>query len=386
MAGNIGPLSLVALCLQGLFFAGSPYAGEGWTAQRYMAAKNEFHAVMGQVLNGVLALVVRLVPFILIGLAAAAIASPSSVAVPAELWAQLVRRYAPPGLFGLLLVASLAGYMGSIAAFMNWSAGYLVNDLYRLSLRPAATAAEYLLAGRLCSALILAIAVLWACTIDPRQLDRWVLFINSALVVFPLPLAWLKWFWWRTNVFGEMVGILGAFPVGYTVWFGSDAVIPGALRAFVRRFSSLNLDGMVPAFGDLNRFPFWAGFSIIFGLGWMAILAATLLTRPESMDVLRKFYRDVQPIGFWGPVQAELPEQVRLSIRARVREEIVACCWGVLGYFSMVLATFSLMGGHSALALASSASALITGVMFVRALGRPSRGTEKAGVRSEAVR
>jgi Na+/proline symporter len=386
MAGNIGPLSLVALCLQGLFFAGSPYAGEGWTAQRYMAAKNEFHAVMGQVLNGVLALVVRLVPFILIGLAAAAIASPSSVAVPAELWAQLVRRYAPPGLFGLLLVASLAGYMGSIAAFMNWSAGYLVNDLYRLSLRPAATAAEYLLAGRLCSALILAIAVLWAWSIDPRQLDRWVLFINSALVVFPLPLAWLKWFWWRTNVFGEMVGILGAFPVGYTVWFGSDAVIPGALRAFVRRFSSLNLDGMVPAFGDLNRFPFWAGFSIIFGLGWIAILAATLLTRPESMDVLRKFYRDVQPIGFWGPVQAELPEQVRLSIRARVREEIVACCWGVLGYFSMVLATFSLMGGHSALALASSASALITGVMFVRALGRPSRGTEKAGVRSEAVR
>ena len=41
IAGNIGLISLLALCLQGLFFAGSPYAGEGWTAQRYMAAKNE---------------------------------------------------------------------------------------------------------------------------------------------------------------------------------------------------------------------------------------------------------------------------------------------------------------------------------------------------------
>jgi len=63
----------------------------------------------------------------------------------------------------------------------------------------------------------------------------------------------LKWFWWRTNVFGEMVGILGAFPTGYTVWFGSDAVIPSAVRAWIHRISGLNLDGIVPAFGNLNR-------------------------------------------------------------------------------------------------------------------------------------
>jgi SSS family solute:Na+ symporter len=371
-AGNIGAISLAALCLQGLFFAGSPYAGEGWTAQRYMAAKNEFHAVMGQVLNGVLALVVRLIPFILIGLAAAALYTPSSVAVPAELWAQLVRRHAPAGLFGLLLVASLAGYMGSISAFMNWAAGYLVNDLYRLSLRPGASAGEYLLVSRLASGLMLVVAVIWALFIDPKQLDRWVLFINSALVVFPLPLAWLKWFWWRTNVFGEMVGILGAFPAGYTVWFGSDAVIPSAARAWVHRISGLNLDGIVPAFGDLNRFPFWAGFAIIFGLGWIAILTATLITRPESMDVLRKFYRDVQPIGFWGPVKAELPAEERESINARARSEIIACGWGVSCYFSMVLATFSALGGHFALAVLSGLLSLATGAMFIQSLVRPA--------------
>jgi Na+/proline symporter len=82
VAGNIGPISVIALCLQGLFFAGSPYAGEGWTAQRYMAARNEFDAVMGQVFNGVLALVVRLIPFILLGLGAAALSTPASVPFP----------------------------------------------------------------------------------------------------------------------------------------------------------------------------------------------------------------------------------------------------------------------------------------------------------------
>jgi Na+/proline symporter len=373
MAGNIGVISLIALCLQGLFFAGSPYAGEGWTAQRYMAAKNEFHAVMGQVLNGVLALVVRLIPFILIGLAAAALYSPQSIPVPAELWAQLVRSHAPHGLFGLLLVASLAGYMGSISAFMNWAAGYLVNDLYRLSLRPHASPREYVLISRLSSALMLIIGVIAGWNIDPKQLDRWVLFINSALVVFPLPLAWLKWFWWRTNVYGEMAGILGAFPTGYVVWFGSDAILPATFRGWTRSTWNINLDALVPAFGDLDRFPFWAGFAIIFGLGWAAILLATLLTRPESMDVLRKFYHDVRPIGFWGPVQNELPAGERESVKLRARAEFITCGWGVAFYFLMVLATFAAMGRRFQLAILCGALAVLMGLMFIRALaGRPS--------------
>jgi Na+/proline symporter len=335
-----------------------------------MAARNEFHAVMGQALNGVLALAVRLIPVIMIGLAAAALYTPSSVAIPAQLWAQLVRRYAPPGMFGVLLVAALAGYMGSLAAFMNWAAGYLVNDLYRLSLRPHGSTREYLFVSRLCSALMLVIAGVWAWSIDVRQLDRWVLFINSALVVFPLPLAWLKWFWWRTNVYGEMVGILGAFPVGYTVWFGSDAILPNTLRDWVHRVCGANLNSIVPAFGDLHRFPFWAGFAIIFGMGWIAILLATLLTRPESMDVLRRFYRDVRPIGFWGPVEAELPPQERQCIRKRARSELAACGWGVAFYFLMVLALFAFMGGNFRIAAASSVIAVAMGVTFIRALAR----------------
>ena len=50
-------LTVVALILQGLFFAASPTAGEGFTAQRFMAAKNEFHAQVGQLVNSVFSLV-----------------------------------------------------------------------------------------------------------------------------------------------------------------------------------------------------------------------------------------------------------------------------------------------------------------------------------------
>src|ERR1700722_2445880 len=39
--------------------------------------------------------------------------------------------------------------MGSLSALMNWTAGYLVNDLDRLSMCPHASAREYLLMSQL---------------------------------------------------------------------------------------------------------------------------------------------------------------------------------------------------------------------------------------------
>jgi hypothetical protein len=142
----------------------------------------------------------------------------------------------------------------------------------------------------------------------------------------------------------------------------------------------MNLDGVVPAFGDLSRFPFWAGFAIIFGLGWVAILVATLVTRPESMSVLRKFYRDVRPIGFWGPVSAELPPQERESVTQHSRAELTACVWGVTFYFLLVLALFAALGGHALLAMGAGVSTVVTGFIFARLLIRPAYHARQATI------
>ncbi|MGH9405703.1 MAG: sodium:solute symporter family transporter [Terriglobia bacterium] len=370
---HLGAISIVALCLQGLFFAGSPYAGEGYTAQRYMAAKSERHAIAGQIANGVFSLVVRLIPFFLIGLAAAVIYAPGAVAVPARLWGDLVKSEAPSGLFGLLLVGGLAGYMAGICALANWAASYLMNDLYRLTLRPKASAREYVTMSRVFSGALLVLALAWGAAIDPKQLDAWVLFINSALVVFPLPLAWLKWFWWRTNVFGDLVGVLGALPAGYVVWFGSDAVLSRSFRNWFRGLTHWNLNGLVPAFSDLNRYPFWAGFGILFILGWISILLATLLTRPEPPSVLESFYRTVRPIGWWKPVRARLRESAaeEARVRSQTSRDLRACAWGVGLYFALVVSFFSVMGGHLREAGMTACLAVLTGIFFIRStLGR----------------
>jgi len=218
---------------------------------------------------------------------------------------------------------------------------------------------------------MLVVAVLWPHRSIPGS---WIAGCCSSirrLVVFSAAVGpGSSGFWWRTTFYGEMVGVLGAFPVGYTVWFGSDAILPDTLRGLGSPGSDgANLNGLVPAFGDLQRFPFWAGFAIIFGMGWIAILLATLLTRPESMDVLRKFYRDVRPIGFWGPVEAELPEgepeihQETSPFRTR------ACGLGVGILFPDGAGTVRSHGPHFLLAAVSSVLAAAMGTTIHSRVG-----------------
>jgi len=361
-SSSLSAITILALCVQGLFFAGSPFAGEGWTAQRFMAARNERHAILGQISSGVLALVVRLIPFILIAMAAAALYPPAQVRTPAALWGDLVRQYAPAGLIGLLLVSSLAGYMAAISSIGNWAASYLVNDIYARRMNPSATRRQLVFVSRMATAALLCIAFALGAAIRPDQLDKWVLFINSSLVVFSLPLAWLKWFWWRTNALADMAGVLGGFPVGYLVWFGSDACLPSGLRDWLTRHTPWNWTGIVPAFSDLQRYPFWMGFGVLFVAGWVTITSVALLTRPEPLETLANFYRTARPFGLWAPVRHLLSP----GERPRPAADITTSAIGIFFYFSLVTALFELMGGHfAAWAMSTSISALF-GIMFYK--------------------
>jgi Na+/proline symporter len=363
---DLNTITLLALVVQGLFFAGSPFAGEGWTAQRFMAARDERHAVRGQIANGILALVVRLIPFILCAIAAASLYPISHVPVPAALWGDLVKRFAPAGLFGLLLVSSLAGYMAAISSIGNWAASYIVNDLYRTNIRGHAGEKEAVRVSRLVSGLLLAVAFLLGGLIRPQDLDKWVLFINSSLIVFSLPLAWLKWFWWRTNAVGDMVGILGGFPAGYFIWFGSDAILPLSLRARLGHLTGLNWNGIVPAFSDLNRFPFWMGFAVLFLGGAICILLATLLTRPEPMEILEGFYKSVRPAGLWGPVRRSLAAKGDEPAATRLSSSLVVSAFGMLFYFFLCIALFAFCGDRLILGSCTAAVAVALGVLFAR--------------------
>ena len=351
-AAGLEGLTILAFVVQGLFFAASPTGGEGFTAQRFMAARNEFHAQVGQLFNTLLTLIIRVVPFIFLGLIAAALYAPGSVAEPGEIWALIVRTYAPAGLLGLLVAGIFAAYMSTISTLMNWGASYVVNDLYRPFIRTEENEKHYVMVGRIGSIVIFALSLVVSYYFV-EGLRAWFLFINSVVFAFILPLSWLRFFWWRLNIYGEAAALVVGLPLGYIVWFPLG-------------------------FSNEQAHPFWQGFLLLFGLGVVTIIIVSLLTPAEKIETLRNFYGRCRPPGFWGPVTAELSGDERKQIRAETIRDVFDCVLGIAFCASSILAVVSPFGGHwfifaGALAVCFSSGGLFIGRWAKRGVFRSLR-------------
>jgi SSS family transporter len=319
-APGLDSLTILAFVVQGLFFAASPTGGEGFTAQRFMAARNEFHAQVGQLFNTLLTLIIRVVPFLFLGMIAAALYAPSTVSEPGEIWARMVREYAPAGLMGLLVAGIFAAYMSTVSTLMNWGASYIVNDLYKPFVRKGESERHYVLIGRIGSVFIFALSLAVA-YYYVQGLRAWFLFINSVVFAFILPLSWLRFFWWRLNIYGEAAALIIGLPLGYIVWFPLG-------------------------FSNEQVHPFWQGFLLLFGLGLIVIVVVSLLTPPERIETLREFYRRCRPPGWWQPVLSEFGVDERRAIRQETMTDLIDCVLGIVFCTASILAVISPLGKH----------------------------------------
>jgi solute:Na+ symporter, SSS family len=338
-APGLDGLTIFAFAVQGLFFAASPTGGEGFTAQRFMAARNEFHAQVGQLFNTMLTLIVRVVPFLFLGLIAAAIYAPGTVSEPGEIWARMVREYAPAGLMGLLVAGVFAAYMSTISTLMNWGASYIVNDLYKPFARAGESERHHVRIGRIGSVVIFALSLAVA-YYYVQGLRAWFLFINSVVFAFILPLSWLRFFWWRLNIYGEAAALIIGLPLGYLVWFPLG-------------------------FSNEQAHPFWQGFLLLFGLGLVMIVVVTLLTPPERVETLREFYRRCRPPGRWGPVVNDLDADERGAIRRETVTDLIDCALGIAFASSAILAIISPLGRHWLIFVAALAACAVSGGLFI---------------------
>jgi Na+/proline symporter len=320
---TIDALTLLVLFLQGWFFAGSPTAGEGMTAQRFMAARSEGHALGGQLFNAALALSLRTLPLIGLGIVAMSLfwtndsqaqlgAMPEGMTLlkdPAFAWGELVRRCAlPPGVRGLLVAAEVSAYMSTLSSLINWGGSFVVNDLMPAQFTDAK---GRIWVSRLATLFLFVVAA-GVTILFVDNMVSWFLFINSAMVVFLLPLAWFRFFWWRFNVWGELSAIVLGLPLSILVWF----------------------------YLDFQHRPLWQGLALLFGLSVFVLTTITLLTPPESAETLRRFYSRCRPPGIWGPVRNE-PQSGSTSDPAITRWASDSAL-GILACLSLVLATNAL--------------------------------------------
>lgn len=325
----IPAMTVAILVLQGLFFAGSPTAGEGMTAQRFMGAKDERHAMGGQLFNSFLALSLRTIPLIGLGVIALSLfwtedlvrqsgMAPAGFKLlqdPAYAWGELVKlSRLPRGFVGVLVAAEAAAFMSTLSALINWGTSFIINDFYR-PLKPRAPLRTQVHVSRLATLLLFAFAALVA-IFYVHGMVSWFLFINSVMVIFILPLSWFRFFWWRFNVWGELAAITLGLPLSILFWF---------VLGFEHK-------------------PFWQSTGLLFFLSMILLVIVTVFTPPESEETLLRFYERCRPPGLWKKIRQKTGG--RREIESSPGRLIFDSLLGIASCLGLVVMTNSFYSGE----------------------------------------
>ena len=244
--------------------------------QRILSTKNPREACMMSAVVNVVLMVPRY--FMITGLTVLALVfySDKIRAMGSNMDFEMVLPYAlshfvPVGLAGILIAGLLAAFMSNFAATVNAAPPYIVNDIYSRFINPNASERTYVRLSYLASFSVVALGITFGWFVG--SIDEVIKWIVSALWGGYTAANVLKWYWWRFNGYGYFWGMVSGI--------AGSMILPWALKDV----------------SALNAFPLLLGISLI------GCFAGTLLTKPEDDEVLKKFYRNVNPWGFWGPIR-----------------------------------------------------------------------------------
>lgn len=250
--------------------------GGGEFIQRLVAAKDEQEAEKAAWFFNVLHYVVRTWPWIVVALAALVVypnLEDRELGYP-----MLMLDFLPPIVLGIVVASLVAAFMSTVSTLINWGASYLTNDLYGRFIRPNASQAELVSAGRAASVFVTIVGAA-AALFSENVTDVFRLVI--AIGTGPGLVLILRWFWWRINAPAELSSMLAGFVIGL--------------------FTSVIPVFTISNFGQRLLFT-----ALITTIIWVTVM---VLTPPETEETLNAFYQRVRPIGpGWNPQRRQAGE------------------------------------------------------------------------------
>jgi len=299
------PLLIIPIAVQwwSVWYPGAEPGGGGYIAQRMLAAKDEKNAIGATLLFNFAHYALRPWPWIIVALASMVI-YPDLESIGREFPAitseylrddvayPVMLSKLGPGWLGLVVASLIAAYMSTIGTHLNWGSSYVVNDFYKRFVRPDASEKDMVRMGRISTVVLMVLAGALA-----------LLFLEDATQAFNILLLsgagsgliyLLRWFWWRINAWTEVVAMIVATvnAVVLVFWVNDlwlaqlfSGMYP--LPAGYEEMGTKALSGTV--------FPI--KLLIALGLTTIAWVGTTLLTKPESQETLRAFYRLTRPGG-----------------------------------------------------------------------------------------
>lgn len=348
-------------------------------AQRCLAAKSEKHAELGRFWGHLAQMGIIVWPWALAALCSLIIFPssqyPGVAQDPESAYPLLVIEVMPAGLRGIVVAGLFAAFMSTVCTLLNSNASYVVNDIYRRFLVPAAEPKHYVRVGRIVTLVIMAIGGYMA-TVSTSVLGLSQLmaqFTGGVGAIFVL-----RWLWWRINAWSEITAYLGSGLLGILLNVEAGlalshralgALTPAALTPALDHFFLVTLPGPEG----------WAyKLALIAGLTTVLSLIVTLLTPPTEKEHLHRFYRRVKPYGpGWakvrrecGPVPLE-PGQVAFDWKR--------LAWGSAFFFSTFWTIGKLTFGDWREAILAGILMVVSGVALFRLWNRLDGSPSEAG-------
>ena len=278
-------LSLLAL----LWLINSVSDGTGYLAQRSMACRSDRDAKTAAVVFTFTQVLVRSLLWLPLGIGLLVLFPPDPGLAPEFLQADREATYVrgmaellPPGLMGLMLTGMLAALASTVDTHLNWGASYWTNDLYKrficqawLKREPSGRSLVWVARGANVAILMVALVIMTQLT-SINQAWQINLLFGAGLGVVQV----LRWLWWRMNAWAEIA-----------------AMIVSAVAAPI----------LLSTFGDDQQA---LRLLLMAAVSTAAALAAVWIKAPEDRSGLVEFYRRVRPVGFWGPIAAEVQGRV----------------------------------------------------------------------------
>jgi len=244
-----------------------------------------------------------------------------------------INEFVPSGILGLLLAGLLAAFMSTFAGTLNATQAYLVNDIYLKHINPAADSKRIFRVNLAAGLLMVSVSVVMGFFAgDVNSILQWIV---SGLYGSYVAANVLKWYWWRFNGEGFFWGMVG-----------------GLIPALTFRF-------IFAGVFDLYTFPLMLLIAVT------GCVMGTLLSKPVDEEVLKSFYKNVRPWGFWGPIKAKvMAEDPSFEPNNRFKSDAFNVLVGVVWQTSLVILPIYLVLQQGVPVMITAAVAIITSVIL----------------------
>ncbi len=210
-----------------------------------------------------------------------------------------VNNFLPTGILGIVLTGLLGAFMGTFSGTLNAAQAYIVNDVYLKYINPDAPTKRIIGMNYIVGVAVVAVGVtLGFFAKDVNSILQWIV---GALYGGYIAANMFKWYWWRFNATGFFWGMMA-----------------GIIAALIFPFIFTGL--------PLYNWP------LLFAISITGCIAGTYASPPTDEAVLKQFYKQVRPWGFWKPVhEMVIAEDASFVANKRFKLDMFNVVIGIIG-------------------------------------------------------